>query len=130
MADDTRTLDCGHPPSPHGPHTTGTAHTHDGREICWTCADNEQREALRNLPHGQAVAGYLSADRRHITTWSGGHLLNVTEVGSTRSTTPTGGRFTLVTWRGKSDDGTVFYGRGGGEGMVTSIRKAHTKEHA
>jgi hypothetical protein len=32
-----KTLDCGHVPSAHGEHTTGTAHTHDGKEICWDC---------------------------------------------------------------------------------------------
>lgn len=31
-------LDCGHKPSPHGEHTTGTAHTTDGKVICWECA--------------------------------------------------------------------------------------------
>ena len=29
---------CGHEPSSHGDHTTGTARLHDGREICWDCA--------------------------------------------------------------------------------------------
>ena len=35
---DTRILDCGHTPSAHSEHTTGTAHTRDEKEICWTCA--------------------------------------------------------------------------------------------
>jgi hypothetical protein len=39
-----RILDCGHKPSPHGPHTNGIAHDRDGnREICWACAADRER---------------------------------------------------------------------------------------
>lgn len=53
------TLDCGHPPSPHGESTTGTAHTADNREICCDCADKEQREDLRTA---QTYMAYLSSN--------------------------------------------------------------------
>lgn len=69
---DNRTLSCGHKPSPHSEHTTGTAHTRDGREICWTCADREQVEAMRD--RSKPTGGYLSSDGRTVTTWTGGYL--------------------------------------------------------
>jgi len=70
-------LSCGHEPSPHGPHTTGTAHTPNGREICWGCADNEQRESLKTEERWDA---YLSSDGKQLTTWTGGKLADVTEL--------------------------------------------------
>ncbi len=71
-----RTLSCGHTPSPHSEHTTGTAHTHDGREICWACADREQVEGLRDRT--KPAGGYLSSDGKTVTTWTGGKLGTVT----------------------------------------------------
>lgn len=73
--DGRRTLDCGHQPSPHDVCTTGTAHTSDGREICWECADHEHRESLKDR---RPTGGYLSSDGKTVTTWSGGHLATVT----------------------------------------------------
>jgi hypothetical protein len=61
-------LDCGHEPSPHGEHTTGTAHTQDGREICWDCANTEQREDLKTAPRFMA---YTSQDWKSVTDWTG-----------------------------------------------------------
>lgn len=58
-------LECGHTPSPHSIHTTDTAKTADGREICWACADAEQvAYLLKRVP----VGGYLSADGKTATT--------------------------------------------------------------
>ncbi len=72
-ARDTRPLVCGHSPSPHCDISTGTAHTRDGREICFDCADKEQRADMRTAQHYTA---YLTGDK--ITTWSGGLLARVT----------------------------------------------------
>jgi hypothetical protein len=77
-----RVLSCGHHPSPHSEHTTGTAHTPDGREICWTCADQEQREALKDRT--KAAGGYLASDGRTVTTWTGGKLGTVTSATTVR----------------------------------------------
>jgi len=75
MDNEQRILVCGHKPSEHGPHTTGTAHTQDGREICWTCADAEQVASLKDR---KPTGGYLSSDGTTITTWTGGELARVT----------------------------------------------------
>lgn len=69
--DSARVLDCGHHPSPHHPTTTGTAHTADGREICYACADQEQREDMKTAT---AFCAYVSSDGRRLTTWTGGDL--------------------------------------------------------
>lgn len=41
-------LDCGHNPSPHSAFSTGTARTPDGREVCWSCATDEEIEQMRD----------------------------------------------------------------------------------
>lgn len=64
---DMKKLDCGHFPSPHGKHTTGTTHFND-QEVCWDCAYNiEKRDAIK---HGKMLA-YLSENRNEITNWTG-----------------------------------------------------------
>jgi hypothetical protein len=72
-ANDCRPLVCGHSPSAHCEISTGTAHTRDGREICFDCADKEQRDEMRTAEH---YSGYLQD--REIHTWSGGLLARVT----------------------------------------------------
>lgn len=75
MSNGKNLLDCGHNPSPHKSFTTGTAHTPDGREICYECADKEQRaDLLKREP----ITGYLSGDGELVTTWTGGELARVT----------------------------------------------------
>ena len=67
MTDDT-ILDCGHTPSEHGPHTTGTAHTPDGREICWQCAGNEERAAMIESGNGTMYTTKKDGKWR-VTNW-------------------------------------------------------------
>lgn len=76
---DSRVLDCGHKPSAHSEHTTGTAHTSDepSREICWTCADKGERERMKT--ERKMVAYITERDgARAVTTWTGGRLARVT----------------------------------------------------
>lgn len=80
---DKRVLSCGHTPSPHNIYTTGTAWTMDGREICWVCADAEQ---VADLLKREPVVGYLSADGKAVTTWTGGKLGSVTWSRATKLT--------------------------------------------
>lgn len=68
-------LSCGHEPSPHNEHATGTAHMPDGSEVCWDCADASQRAQMTT---GAPFVGYLASDGQSITTWSGGKLARVT----------------------------------------------------
>lgn len=74
-ADDTRILDCGHVPSPHSEHTTGTAHTPDGKEICWDCANREE-EAAMNDPRNKRFTVYVGEGI--VTTWTGYKLGTIT----------------------------------------------------
>lgn len=76
--DSLRILDCGHHPSPHQPFTTGTAHTRDGREICYDCADRETREEMKTA---RTFCAYVSSDGRRLTTWSG-ETLGTAHLGS------------------------------------------------
>lgn len=118
-------LDCGHEPSPHSDFTTGTAHTPDGREICWTCADSEQAHELETA---DAFTGYLSCDGRNITTWSGGVLARVIDLNTTAGYTPSGGRFERVSTWVTTADGARWYGRGPGRGMYHTIRRSRAQE--
>lgn len=64
------TLSCGHEPSEHGPHTTGTAHTSDGQEICWECAGKQERQYM--VDHGENTM-YLSrkGSQYYVQNWPG-----------------------------------------------------------
>ncbi len=107
-------LDCGHEPSPHGEHTTGTAHTADKREICWACADLEQREALKTA---NVYTAYLTNGA--LTTWSGGHLATITYLHEGRHNI--GG--TLWRFRATDVHGGKWYGTSPGPGMYARMRK-------
>ncbi len=110
-------LSCGHNPSPHDPHTTGTAFLPDGREICWDCADALERE--RMLTESK-IGAYLSGDGTAITTWSGGKLARVTG----KVTRRVGfGRTSQVFWNATDDNGARWYGRSQGFGMCTMMRR-------
>lgn len=70
--DDTRILDCGHHPSPHGPHTTGTAWTNDNKEICWACSVETIKAYMRE--HGQATLYFVrnfKTGKYKVTDWTG-----------------------------------------------------------
>lgn len=106
-------LTCGHDPSPHSEHTTGTAHLPDDREVCWDCADAWTRERMRTV---DTLGAYLSGDGTAITTWSGGKLANVTY----KTTHRVGfGRTSQVFWNATDDTGRNWYGRSQGCGMFT-----------
>lgn len=63
-------LDCGHTPSEHSENTTGTAHTSDDKEICWTCA--ALGELGRMLKTGKATlywSKHASPVGWRVTNW-------------------------------------------------------------
>ncbi len=122
--DDTRILDetkglldCGHKPSPHGEHTTGTARTNDGREICWDCAHELEKAAL--LEHDRFFA-YLSSDGKNLTDWPGKPIAAVTSLVKRRHN--------LAGWlyylQAIDIHGQRWYGTSTGHGMYARIRKA------
>lgn len=120
MSTNERILSCGHHPSPHDQHTTGTAHCPDGREICWACADAEQVAALKD--RSKPAGGYLSQDGRTLTTWTGGKLGDVV-----RSTPVRLARWshwhgrTIQAIRVRDVHGAMWYGRTS-PGMCVSLR--------
>ncbi len=67
-------LDCGHNPSVHGEHTTGTARLHDGREICWDCCADLDRAHMLQDGHSKRLPLYLSkndAGEWRVNNWPG-----------------------------------------------------------
>lgn len=75
----TCALSCGHAPSPHSQHTTGTAHTRDGREICWDCASKEELDSM--IEDGKNYM-YLSRDGNawKVANWTGRNEFYVARV--------------------------------------------------
>ncbi len=76
-------LDCGHVASEHGPHTTGTARTPDGRTICYDCAHAVE---LADVQARRRICAYVAEDGRTITTWPGRPLMRVTGMAPCRLT--------------------------------------------
>ena len=124
---DMKTLDCGHGPSPHGAHTTGTAHIPDGKEVCWSCADQWTRDEIERTPPGSAMPIlYLTKSpcgRVVLSTWSGRTMLHVTQHSTAR--VGFGGHRTYV--RAEDDHGTKFYGTSPGFGMYARVYKARVQ---
>ncbi len=111
--DSKRVLSCGHHPSPHAHFTTGTAHTSDGREICYSCADAETREEMKTA---RVFCAYVSGDWRTLQTWSGGHLGTVTR-GSRHPWSRERNYIRVTDCHGNRWHGT------GGNGMWASLRR-------
>jgi hypothetical protein len=113
---DNRTLDCGHKPSPHSEHTTGTARF-GGKEICWECANKMELDTFLTA---KKYFCYLSGDGRKLATWPGGELAKVT--GETKSRS---GFFRSSITRVWATDknGQHWYGQGPGRGMCVKVRR-------
>jgi hypothetical protein len=109
-------LDCGHEPSPHSESTTGTAHTPDGREICCSCADNEQREALKTATSFMA---YLNSEGTKLTTWTGGELATIRQMWGVHNNMAG----TIQRFRAVDVHGQHWYGTSPGPGMYARMHK-------
>lgn len=117
---DERILDCGHTPSPHDNLTTGTAHTPDGKEICWSCADDSQR---RDLLADDRVILYYDGRDRTLVTWPGSRMMRVTSVHSRARWTPTGGYYSLYYLRATDSWDQEWYGTSPVPGMYAHMHK-------
>ena len=114
-----KSLDCGHFPSPHGKHATGTARFNN-EEMCWDCAYKiEKGDAIK---HGNIFA-YLSEDGKKVTNWPGmvfsdnlHFLCNMTD--------NFGGERTYLRFRFNGD---VWSGFAMGKGMYLRARKTKLK---
>lgn len=113
-----QTLDCGHPIGEHSHFVSGYATTPEGKRICYTCADAEQREALKDT--SRPFTAYLSSDGRKVTTWTGGELMQVTRETDWRIF---GSHFNRGSCISATDcHGRRWYGRGAGRGMAITLR--------
>lgn len=63
-------LDCGHPPSDHGPHTTGFGTDNEGRRYCWHCCGRQDEAFMRE--HGR-ISLYLCREggQWKVSNWPG-----------------------------------------------------------
>lgn len=125
----TTPLDCGHVPtvptyfhSTGIPLTTGAAIDLDGKAMCYQCAADKDIEAVAE---GKEILAYVSGDGKHITTWAGIALMEVTYNGTARNG-----------WNGSSisyisaaaPNGKRYYGKNGGNGMAIKLRSYKEKE--
>ena len=117
---DTLTLlDCGHAPTVTDGIGTGYARDAEGKRYCYECADNNQREAMARETD---IYAYVSGDGKRITTWTGGHLANVTGSRMETRYTPTGGYYRRYYYWAR-ENGRDWYGIGEGPGMHVRIRR-------
>lgn len=124
------TLDCGHiltdelrhslgTHSTGQPFGTGYARTQDGRTLCYPCADESERDAMRDA---SSFVAYVSSSG-DLTTWSGGLLAR--GVPYMHGVSRNGWHGSEIhSWRFRSDDGSEWYGRNAGAGMVIRVRRA------
>lgn len=117
----THCAKCGNdfPPIASNGVAAGYAITGNGSHICYTCADEQQRADMRQF---DKYGAYLSSDGKSLTTWTGSELAKVIS-----EKTVSGGGFhfgSLTAIRAKAPDGSIWYGKGSGRGMLLRIRKA------
>lgn len=121
-----KNLDCGHEPSVHGEHTTGTARTRDGREICWECSHAGEVAAMSTA---DSYTAYLvdklgtpdiSNPRYVLTDWPGKVLARVTYLNKGRHNI--GG--SLYRFRAVDTKGAYWYGTSPGPGMYARMHRA------
>lgn len=119
------TLDCGHEPSPHSEHTTGTARTQDGREVCWKCSYAMERAALLTEKCYMAylTRGSEPRGQRVLTTWPGQLLARVTSSNTVKRRGFYGAAFELTYFRAADVHGQRWYGTSLGIGMYARMRR-------
>lgn len=114
-------LGCGHPLVKPDHLGTGYVRTANDFTMCYLCADEHDRSAMANA---NEHFGYLSSDGKHITTWTGGELAKIIGHG----VAPNGWYGSDIHFiRASAPDGSEWYGRNGGEGMVIKIKRAKGK---
>jgi hypothetical protein len=97
----------------------GYAATRDGKYICYDCANKRDRA---QMAEASSYVAYLSGDGKKLTTWPGGELARVT------SERVAPGGFSKLTYvRAVALDGTEWYGKGAGRGMVLRIHRAKAR---
>jgi len=118
------TLTCGHAPTRDD--GIGTGYASDwitGATYCYPCADARERAAFADASMtGAPFAAYVSA-AGDLTTWTGGVLAS--RVTAAHGVSRSGWHGSEVhSWRFRAADGSFWYGRNGGPGMVITVRRA------
>lgn len=118
-------LDCGHPPSEHGEHTTGYGYDRQDRRYCYECCSALTRA---EMVKSGIVDGYVDVPARQITSWPGRPLLTITRL--RMQPRAFGTRWTELAhvWA-KDDRGAEWYGKGGGDGMCITMRQLGRKSN-
>lgn len=135
--DRAEVLDCGHlslPPDPSIGGASGYAVRPDQTRICYACADESEREALKT---SDKIFAYLSdavTEPKHgttirpseITTWTGGHLMSIVSIVWRRVgfCDVTGRRPMSAFITARDVHGAVWIGRSPGHGMYARMRRA------
>lgn len=133
--------DCGHLPTLHGSQADTAHHKDDNgvkTEICYACAD---RLHVQSLDTETKTDGYLSMKRGgvpmdprfpkasalsaeySVTTWSGGFLMHVTRIKTTKRYGFHGIPYDDVTFNARDAKGRFWSGRGPGVGMYCRLRR-------
>ena len=96
---------------------SGYAVTRSGTVLCYPCSNELEREQMAGA---QSYVAYLSSDGKTLTTWPGGELARVVATSASR----TGFYGSSITYvRAVAPDGSVWYGKGAGRGMILTIRR-------
>ena len=100
---------------------TGYAVTGEGRIICYSCADDKERQHVEQF---NDWGGYLSMDGTAVTTWSGGKIMRTTGVWTSGDKWSLAGRLTYV--NAVDDQGKSWFGKGAGKGMCILMHRIKT----
>lgn len=116
---DTKKLDCGHEPSPHSEHTTGTVHIDGLGKVCWECGNVWEADQLRTAQQWSAYMVMEFDSQYRLTNWAGHPIGTITSINRHR------GNFGnwVYTFRAIIQ-GANWYGRGTGHGMLCHLRRA------
>lgn len=121
--DQTTCADCGatfpHPPVGIGG-PSGYAIRRNGERICYPCSDAGERATFATA---DVFIGYVSSDGKSITTWPGGFLARITCMSRIRS----GAGGAQYSVNAVAPDGSQWYGRNEGAGMVIRLRRKKTR---
>lgn len=107
--------DCGHVESYHSHMTRGYGIDQNGKTSCYKCCLNVD---IKELKETGKVTAYISSDGKHITTWPGMILANITG----KHTVNFGYCRDQISFDAIMPDGTRVYGRGPGAGMYCRVR--------
>lgn len=119
------TPDCGHTVTP-APGSVGTGKATDpktGRTMCYPCSEASEREAIKSA---DVFTGYISADAKRFTTWTGGELAKITSIVTGGKVQTRDGWYRMRFLWATTPDGARWYGRGGDDVDVITLRRSKT----